>query len=208
MMLDMKTTDFLNVLSSKEPVPGGGGASAAVGAFAAALGMMVAALTEGKKKYASVEAEIQASGKRLEAIKEQLIFLADEDAAAFLPLSRAYAMPAKTEEQQKERDQVMEQALYDASIVPLQIMETVTKAMKELVIMEEKGSRLAVSDAGVGILFAQAALEGASLNVRINTKMMKDRQTAEDLNSRADALIREGHRMKELVYRQVLQKLE
>ena len=92
MMLEKKTTEFLEVLSSAEPVPGGGGASAAVGAFASALGMMVANLTVGKKKYADVEEEIQSVGSQLKVLQDKLIDLTDKDAEAFAPLSAAYGL--------------------------------------------------------------------------------------------------------------------
>ncbi len=208
MMLEKRTTDFLEVLSSKEPVPGGGGASAAVGAFGAALGMMVANLTIGKKKYKGVEEEILTIRSRLKEIRDQLTNLADQDAEAFEPLSRAYGMPKDTEEQRAEKDRIMEQALYEASVVPLQIMKTVSAAMMELEILEEKGSKIAVSDVGVGILFAQAALEGASLNIFINTKLMKDQERAQELNGQAKSLIEEGSVRKERVYKKVLEKLQ
>ena len=203
-MLEKKTTEFLEVLSSAEPVPGGGGASAAVGAFAAALGMMVANLTIGKKRYRDVEEEVQAAGNRLEDIRNRLTVLVDKDAEAFAPLSRAYGLPKETEEQRQEKERIMEQALYEASVVPMEIMETVTEAMRELELLGEKGSRLALSDVGVGILFAQAALEGASLNIFINTKLMKNRERAEKLNAQAEELIRTGSSLKEKIYRGVL----
>ena len=170
-MLEKPATQFLAELSSNAPVPGGGGASAAVGAFAAALGMMVTNLTIGKKKYAEYEEELIACRARLEELRDQLIDLVDGDAVAFEPLSKAYSIP----KDDPSRDQIMEDALYEASVVPMSIMETVLAAAKELEILVEKGSRLAVSDVGVGILFAQAAIEGASLNVYINTKLMKNR---------------------------------
>ena len=204
---EMSLNDFSAALASKEAVPGGGGASAAVGAFAAALGMMVANLTVGKKTYAAVEEEILGVRERLEKIRDQLVVLADRDAEAFEPLSKAYGMPKETEEQKAEKERVMENALYEASVVPLQIMETVKTAMDELELLEEKGSRIAVSDTGVGILFAQAALEGASLNIFINTRMMKDRMKAEDLNRRAEELIKEGTSQKNRIYENVLKKI-
>ncbi|MGN1377121.1 MAG: cyclodeaminase/cyclohydrolase family protein, partial [Dorea sp.] len=144
MMLEKKTTEFLEVLSSAEPVPGGGGASAAVGAFASALGMMVANLTVGKKKYADVEEEIIDIRGQLEVLREELVTLTDKDAEAFEPLSRAYGLPKETQEQKEEKERVMEKALYEASIVPLQIMRTVSKVIGLLKILGEKGSRIAV----------------------------------------------------------------
>ena len=207
MMLEKKTTEFLDVLSSKEPVPGGGGASATVGAFAGALGMMVANLTIGKKKYAGVEEEIKESLERLRGLQKELIRLTDADAEAFEPLAKAYGLPKETPEEKAHKEAVMETALYEASLVPLEIMETIAEVMEELELLGEKGSRLALSDVGVGILFAQAALEGASLNVFINTGMMKDRERAEALDRQADRLIEEGGRKKEQIYQKVLKQL-
>lgn len=199
-MLEKPATQFLTELSSNAPVPGGGGASAAVGAFAAALGMMVTNLTIGKKKYAEYEEELIACRARLEKLCDQLIDLVDGDAVAFEPLSKAYSIP----KDDPTRDQVMEDALYEASVVPMSIMETVLAAAKELEILVEKGSRLAISDVGVGILFAQAAIEGASLNVYINTKLMKNRERADDMNAKADAIIAEGAALQKSIYSGVL----
>lgn len=207
MMLEKKTTEFLEELSSSAPVPGGGGASAAAGAYAAALGLMVGNLTTGKKKYADVEEEICESMKKLEQLRDKLTRLVDEDAKAFEPLSKAYGMPKETEEQKKLKEQVMETALREACRVPLEIMEVSIEVMELLQVLEEKGSRLAVSDAGVGILFAKTSLEGASLNVFINTRLMKDRQYAEELNQRADAWITRGRTLEQQVYHGVLEKI-
>lgn len=207
MMLEQKTTEFLNVLSSSEPVPGGGGASAAVGAFASALGMMVTNLTIGKKKYAEVEGEMVHIREQLEDFREELVKLTDKDAEAFEPLSKAYGLPKETEEQKAEKERIMEHALYEASIVPFEIMKTVYEVMKLLKVLEEKGSRIAVSDVGVAVLFARAALEGASLNIYINTRLMKDREQAEKLNSESDQLIEEARKLQEVIYAGVLAKI-
>lgn len=207
MMLEQKATEFLDVLSSSAPVPGGGGASATVGAFAAALGMMVTNLTIGKKKYADVEEEILAIREKLEILRDKLISLTDQDAESFEPLAKAYSLPKETDEQKAEKERVMEVVLYEASIVPLRIMETVYEAMQNLEVLGEKGSKLAVSDVGVGILFARAALEGASLNIFINTKMMKNREKAEMLNEKAEQLIDAGRKLQEKVYAGVLGKI-
>lgn len=207
MMLEKKATDFIADLSSAKPVPGGGGACAAVGAFAAALGMMVANLTVGKKRYADAEEEVREILGRLEGLCQELTVLTDKDAECFEPLSRAYGLPKETKEEQARKEQVLEQALYEASIVPLELMETILKTMGCLEILGEKGSRLAVSDVGVGILFAQAALEGASLNVYINTKLMKNRERARELNGKADDLIREGNAFRERTYAGVLAQI-
>lgn len=207
MMLEKKTTEFLEVLSSKEPVPGGGGASAAVGAFAAALGMMVASLTEGKKTYAAVEEEILCAKDRLKEIRDRLVHLADEDARAFEPLSKAYGLPRTTEEEQKVREKVMEEALKRPALCRLPLWKRCWSPWPNWRFWK-KGKQTGCQRCGVGILFAQAALEGASLNVLINTKMMKDRETAGHYEQRAAELIREGRQRKDRIYERVLKKLQ
>lgn len=201
MMLEKKTTEFLEELSSARPVPGGGGACAAAGALAASLGMMVANLTFGKKKYAEAEEELRGVCGRLEELRDRLVSLVDEDAEAFAPLAKAYSLP------KDQREAVMEDALLGASMVPAKIMETALEAMKLLAVLEEKGSRLAVSDAGVGALFAQAALEGAAMNVWINTGLMADRRRAEELNAMTEALILEGKTVRDDICGKVLAKI-
>ena len=192
MLLEQKTTDFLEQLSSSAPIPGGGGASAAVGAFASALGLMVTNLTVGKKKYADVEEEILEIREKLEQKKQDLVRMVDEDAEAFEPLAKAYRMPKETEEEQAEKEKVMEAALKNAAEAPLCIMKTIVDTMEMIRVLGEKGSRLAVSDAGV------------SLNIFINTKMMKDQEEAERLNYLADQLIATGKELKETTYDAVL----
>ena len=200
-------TEFVEVLASKAPVPGGGGASALVGAVGTALGNMVGSLTVGKKKYADVEEEMYELKAKCDQLQKDFLRLIERDAEVFEPLSKAYGMPKETEEQKKLKEQVMETALREACRVPLEIMEVSIEVMELLQVLEEKGSRLAVSDAGVGILFAKTSLEGASLNVFINTRLMKDRQYAEELNQRADAWIARGRTLEQQVYHGVLEKI-
>ena len=156
------------------------------------------------REYADVEEEILEIREKLEQKKQDLVRMVDEDAEAFEPLAKAYRMPKETEEEQAEKEKVMEAALKNAAEAPLCIMKTIVDTMEMIRVLGEKGSRLAVSDAGVAILFAQAALEGASLNIFINTKMMKDQEEAERLNYRADQLIATGKELKETTYDAVL----
>lgn len=204
MMLDKKVTEFLEVLSSDAPVPGGGGACATVGAMGAALGMMVGNLTLGKKKYADVEEDIKVLLEKSQHLMEEMIRLTDEDARAFEPLSRAYGLPKGTEEEKAAREAVMEKALLEASLVPMQIVEKAYESLTLLKELGQKGTRIALSDVGVGALFARASLEGASLNIFINTKLMKDRPQAERLNAKAEDLIAKGRVLSDQVYGEVL----
>lgn len=190
-MREKSCAEFVRVLASKEPVPGGGGASALVGAIGMALGSMVGSLTTGKKKYADVQADIEDLMQRAAKIQNEMLELIDRDAEAFYPLSQAYGLPKETEEQRAEKARALEQASKDACTVPLEIMEKACEAIDILEEFAAKGSRLAVSDAGVGVAFCRSALLGASLNVFINTKTMQDREYAESLNARAEQMIAE-----------------
>lgn len=181
--------EFVEVLGSKAPVPGGGGASALVGAVGTALGNMVGALTVGKKKYADVEEEMKELMAKATALQGELLHLIERDAEVFEPLSKAYGMPRETEEEKAEKARVMEIVLKDACSVPMEIMEKCCEAIDLIVEFAAKGSALAISDAGVGAAFCKAALEGASLNVYINTKSMKNREYAEELNQKCDEML-------------------
>jgi formiminotetrahydrofolate cyclodeaminase len=190
MALSQKTIpDFITALASKEPVPGGGGASALVGAMGVALGNMTGSLTVGKKKYADVEADIIALKRKSDALQGALLALIDKDAEDFAPLSKAYGLPKDTPEQQAEKDRVMEAALRNAAAAPLEIMQKCAEAIGVIEGFAAKGAKLAISDAGTGAIFCKAALSGASLNVFINTKAMKDRSCAEKINTEAESLL-------------------
>jgi formiminotetrahydrofolate cyclodeaminase len=175
---DMRIAEFVSLLGSKSSVPGGGGASALTGALGAALGSMVASLTIGKKKYAEVEQEMITLRTEAERIQGELLDLIRRDAEVFEPLSRAYGLPQNTDAEKLEKDRIMEAALNEACSAPLGIMKACCKAIELLEGFAARGSRLAVSDAGAGALFCKAALAGASLNVFINTRAMKDRGRA------------------------------
>ena len=181
--------EFVEVLGSKAPVPGCGGASPLVGAGGTALGNMVGALTVGKKKYADVEEEMKELMAKATTLQDELLHLIERDAEVFEPLSKAYGMPRETEEEKAEKARVMEIVLKDACSVPMEIMEKCCEAIDLIVEFAAKGSALAISDAGVGAAFCKAALEGASLNVYINTKSMKNREYAEELNKICDEML-------------------
>ncbi len=204
---DQSIDAFMQELSSKAPIPGGGGASALVGALCAALTHMVASLTVGKPKYAAVEAEMNAMLTQTESLTNRFLALMDEDASAFEPLAQAYRLPKETEAEKAEKARVMEAALRSAVKPPLLIMETCALAVPLIALCAEKGSVVAVSDAGVAASLCRAALEGASLNVFINTQGMQDKAYAAALNQRAKELLAQFGADSEKIYRDVLVKL-
>ena len=177
--------EFVTVLASDAPAPGGGGAAALVGAIGTALGNMVGSLTVGKKKYAAVEAEIIALKAKCDDLQKQLLDQVEADEVNFLPLAKAYGIP----KDDPNRDKVMEEATIIACSTPMHIMELCCKAIEAIAVFAEKGSRLAVSDAGCGAVCCKAALQAASLNVFINTKSLKNREVAEEMNAKANGML-------------------
>lgn len=200
--------NFVEVLASKEPVPGGGGASAIVAAVGVALGNMVGSLTVGKKKYAEVEADIIALKTKADGLQKDLLELMQKDADLFEPLSKAYGLPKETEAEKAEKARVMEAALRDACSVPLEIMIKCCEGVELQKEFAQKGSALALSDAGVGVVFCKAALQGASLNVFINTKSMTDRAYAEDINQKAEAMLSKYNAMADEIFNNVRERLK
>ena len=205
---DKSCSEFVEVLATKAPVPGGGGASAMVGALATALGNMVGSLTVGKKKYAAVEEEMWALKDRCDRLQKDFLHLVERDAEVFEPLARAYSMPKNTEEEKAEKARVMEIVLRDACSVPMEIMEKCCEAIDIIAVFAEKGSVIAISDAGVGAAFAKAALKGASLNVYINTKSMADRVLAAELNAKCDRMLEEYTGKADAIFDTVLGRLK
>lgn len=188
-MTEKSCNQFLEELAGKAPTPGGGGAAALVGAVGVALGNMVGSLTTGKKKYAAVEADIQRLNAKAEVLRRELEELVTADAEAFAPLSKAYGLPKSTPEEAAHKAQVMEAALEDACAVPMKIMMRCCDALDLIEEYAEKGSVMAVSDAGCAAVFCKAALQAASLNVFINTRAMQNRNRANQLNLEADILL-------------------
>lgn len=206
-MMEKSCGQFLAELAGKAPTPGGGGASALVGAAGVALGNMVGNLTTGKKKYAAAEADIQALNAKAETLRSELEVLVQADAEAFAPLAAAYGLPKDTPEQAAHKAAVLEKALDAACAVPLQIME---KCAEGIGLVEEyaaKGSVMAVSDAGCAAALCKAALQAASLNVFINTKLMADRSHAAALDAKADSLLDEFVPRADAVFAQVTKQL-
>ena len=188
--------DFVSVLASSAPVPGGGGAAALVGAVGTALGNMVGSLTVGKKRYADVESEIIALKAKCDALQGELLDQVAEDAKGFEPLAKAYGIP----KDDPDRERVLEEATVSACQAPMRIMELCCKAIEAVAVFAEKGSRIAVSDAGCGAVILKAALQSASLNVFINTRSLKDRATADGLNAKAKAMLEQYCAMADGIY--------
>ena len=192
----MNVYDWVKNLASSSPAPGGGGASALVGALAAALGSMVANLTTGKKKYAAYQQDIERILEETALLTDKLYGLIQKDEEAFVPLSKAYGIP----KDDPARGEVMEAALRTAAEPPMEILMALAELPPILEELLEKGSRLAVSDVGCAATFCASAAEGALLNLFVNTRLMADKVYAEALNEKAAELEQRIHTRCNRVY--------
>ncbi|MBQ7535818.1 MAG: cyclodeaminase/cyclohydrolase family protein [Stomatobaculum sp.] len=202
-LLGKSSADFTALLASSSAVPGGGGASALAGAIGAALGDMVGELTIGKKKYADVEEEIKAAMTEARSLRVRLLSCVEKDAAAFEPLSKAYGIP----KDDPDRNRIMEACLKDAAAVPLEIFDLCCEAISIQNIFAEKGSRLMISDAATGAALCRGALYGAAINVKVNTRLMKDRDYAEQLDRHIEDNLEKYAALAQEIFQSVVNKL-
>lgn len=199
--------NFIDALSSKAPVPGGGGAAAFGGAIGMALSNMVGNLTIGKKKYAEVEGEVKELIAKGEKVMNELMTLIDKDAAVFEPLSRAYGLPKDTPEQIKSKETVIEQCCKDACSVPMEIMRKAYQGILLHQRMGEIGTAIAISDVGCGVTFLKAALIAAKLNVLINFNFIKDAEYVATNRVEMEALCNEGSKIADATLALVMSKI-
>jgi formiminotetrahydrofolate cyclodeaminase len=207
MLTEKPVTIFLDELASSAPAPGGGSVAALSGALGAALVSMVCNLTVGKEKYADVQEDIKALLEKSEALRKELTDLLEEDVKAYTTYSKAAKMPRETEEQKAERAQAMQEALQVATNVPLRIAEAAVRVMELCSPVAEKGNVWAVSDAGVAVLMAEAALRSAALNVLINLGSLKDKEFAAQKRAQLDRLLEGKGVMRDEIYDLVVEKL-
>jgi glutamate formiminotransferase / formiminotetrahydrofolate cyclodeaminase len=189
---------FIEELAAPTPTPGGGSAAAYAGAMGAGLVAMVAGLTIGKKKYADVEAEMQAVRVVAENLRKELTQAVDDDASAFEALMGTFKLPRETDEEKTARNAAIISATMNAAHIPLHVAEHVIKVMELALKCARKGNVNAISDSMSGFALARAALTAAGYNVRINVNSLEDRSVGErmldelkDLESKADELEKE-----------------
>lgn len=184
---------FVNELASGAPTPGGGGASAAAGVLAAALSSMVGELTIANKRYDDVRDEVLGCMGRLTVLRARLLELIDEDAEAFLPLAQAYKLPRSTPEEQRIKNEALQEALIGACEVPIEIMQACEDVLAECKTLSVCGSKMAISDAGASALLAEAAARAASLNVYINVSSMDDSAQSEAFRNAVESILERVH---------------
>ena len=189
---------FIEQLAAPTPTPGGGSAGAYAGAMGAGLVAMVSGVTIGKKKYAEVEAEMQAIRAVAESLRKELTQAVDDDASSFEVLMATFKMPKETDEQKSARDAAIVQATLNAAHIPLHTAEGAVKVMELALKCAKHGLLSAISDSVSGFAMARAALTAAGYNVRININSLEDKSVGEkmlnelaDLEKKADKLEKE-----------------
>ena len=186
---DTTCRDFVESVSTKEPIPGGGSVAALVGALGASLSTMVASLTIGKRKFIAVEVEMQKNIDEIYQIQTELLDLVQKDIDNFEPLAQLYKKKASTPEEKKQLREAKQQALYDACLVPLEIIKKCGRAIELAQEFATKGNKVVIADSGSSAVLCKAAMQAASFNIYINTNMMKDKDLAKKINGETTARI-------------------
>ena len=198
-LVSMPVNSFLSELASSSPAPGGGSVAALAGALGAALSSMVCNLTIGKERYADVEDEMKDVLRMSEKLRRKLLKLVDKDTEAFNDVIKAFKMPKDTEEEKKVRSKAIQAGYKKAAMVPFETAEVCGKILDLAEVIAEKGNRSSVTDAAVSALMADAGVESAILNVKINLGSIKDEVFVKDMVSKLDKLEKESRFKKDQI---------
>ena len=206
-LADLKVTEFIDLLASDAPAPGGGSAAALEGAIGAALTAMVCGLTKGKKKFAefndlAVEAEVKAL-----ALKDRFVDVMDRDTEAFNVVSAAFGMPKETDEEKAARSAAIQKGLEGCTATPFEMMEIAVETLELTDSILGKSNDSAASDLGVSALSLRAAIQGAWLNVLINIGSLKNKELAEDYRVKGEAMLEKALPLADKIYAEVVKML-
>ena len=207
-LVNLSVRDFIDELSMDSPAPGGGSVSALCGALSGGLISMVANLTHGKKGYERFDHRMNEIAGQAQGLKDELIRLIDLDTAAFNQVMACYRMPKKTDDEKKSRSIAIEEAMKQATLVPLEVMKTTRKTIRLMDFIVKHGNVNSISDAGVGALCAETAVKGAAMNVRINLGSVTDEAFRTAIKSEVEEIERETARIVRRLVRSVNRKIE
>lgn len=207
-LVEMKVNEFVDLMASDEPAPGGGSAAALEGALGAALTAMVCALTVGKKKYADVQELAIESQKKGNELKAQFVDVIDRDTEAFNAVSAVFAMPKDTDEEKAARKAAMQEALKGCTKTPFEMMELACQALELTRSVVGKLNASAASDLGCAALHLGSAVQGAWLNVLINLGSIRDAAFAAQYRTRGQILLDEALPLSQRIYGRILEMME
>ena len=206
-LAELKTTEFVDLLASDAPAPGGGSAAALEGALGAALTAMVCSLTVGKKKYADYQELAEETQKKANDLKARFVDVMDRDTEAFNVVSAAFGMPKATDEEKAARSAAIQEGLKGCTKTPFEMMELAAEALELTASVLGKSNDSAASDLGVSALSLRAAIQGAWLNVLINIGSLKDKELAEDYRVKGEALLARALPLADQIYNTVVSQM-
>lgn len=206
-LIDMQVKEFIDVLTSDAPAPGGGSASALAGAMGAGLAKMVSSLTLGKKKYAEFEEIVQKIYDLAGPLKDDMVAGIDRDTEAFDGVSAVFSMPKDTDEEKAARKEAMQKALKEATLVPFHLMQLCLEALKVAEMGVGHTNTNAASDLGVASLNLKSAVQGAWLNVLINIAGIRDEEFVKEYREKGQAILDEALPLADKIYNAILTSL-
>ena len=206
-LAELKTAEFVDLLASDAPAPGGGSAAALGGALGAALTAMVCGLTVGKKKYAEFEELAQSAQAKALDLKARFVDVMDRDTEAFNVVSAAFGMPKATDEEKAARSAAIQKGLEGCTKTPFEMMELAVETLELTASILGKSNDSAASDLGVSALSLRAAIQGAWLNVLINIGSLKNKELAEDYRAKGEALLAKALPLADQIYDAVVKSM-
>ena len=206
-LAELKTAEFVDLLASDAPAPGGGSAAALEGALGAALTAMVCGLTVGKKKYAEFQELAEEAQKKATDLKVRFVDVMDRDTEAFNVVSAAFGMPKETDEEKAARSAAIQKGLEGCTKTPFEMMELAVETLELTASILGKSNDSAASDLGVSALSLRAAIQGAWLNVLINIGSLKNKELAEDYRAKGEALLAKALPLADQIYDTVVKAM-
>lgn len=196
-LTDLSTKEFLTLLASDAPAPGGGGAAAVAGGIAAALASMLANLTIGKKKFAEHEAEAKALLQESELLRQKMLQLTEQDAEVFAQFMQCYKLPKNTEAEQQARSQAIRNAAKKAAEIPMEIAVLSVKIMEITAQLAVIGNPAVITDGAVSGLLARAAVRSSVYNVLVNLPLTKDEAYNQNMSAKAELLEQQAEKLEQ-----------
>ncbi|MDR0971989.1 MAG: glutamate formimidoyltransferase [Bacteroidales bacterium] len=206
-LIDLSALDLCNETASESPAPGGGSISAYVGSLGAALATMVANLSSHKAGWDERWEEFSIIAQKGQKIKDELLFLVDEDTNAFNRIMDAFSLPKKTEQEKENRKDAIQKATKYAIEIPFKTLEKSFEVFSICIEMIEKGNPNSITDAAVGILCAKAACYGAFMNVKINASSLDDKTFVNDILIKGEKIIEKAEEIEREYTHKVLNQI-
>jgi glutamate formiminotransferase/formiminotetrahydrofolate cyclodeaminase len=207
-LMDLSCHAFANETASESPAPGGGSVSAYVGALGVALGTMVANLSAHKPGWDERWEEFSRWAEKGQQIKEELLWLVEEDTRAFNKIIEAFGLPSGSEQEKIEKNRAIQDATQYAIDIPYKTLLASFKIFELCEAMVKTGNPNSISDAGVGALCARASMRGAYLNMKINATSLEDKKLSKQLLAEAEEYLKKAEKIEATLMEEVMKIIE